>query len=183
MHPTIRRLVPTDHAELRALRLRALAAEPTAFGSTLAREEAFPDAEWVRRLQPGANPHFGGFDNDRLVGLAVGAPDPASPGVTHLGGMWVDPPLRGSGLAAALIAEVVRWAVDQRSTTLRLHLTDGNVAAERLYTRLGFARTGRAEVRERDGLTEVEMEATCPPQPGGERTTYTGSPKRARSMP
>lgn len=160
----IRRLEPDDYARLRALRLRALEGEPTAFGSTLAREAAFPDSEWRHRLRVDGNPHFGGFDDmGALVGLAVGAVEPDEPHVGHVRGMWVDPNARGRGLADALVAHVTSWAAERGCRTMRLHLTDGNARAESLYGRLGFARSGRTEVRDRDGLVEVEMEATCPP--------------------
>jgi hypothetical protein len=45
---------------------------------------------------------------------------------------------------------------------MRLHLTDGNARAGAFYRQIGFARTGRTEVRERDALVEVEMEMECP---------------------
>ena len=73
--------------------------------------------------------------------------------------MWVDSDARGFGLAGALVARVTSWAAEQRCRAVRLHHTDGNARAESLYRRLGFARTGRTEVRDRDGLVEVEMEA------------------------
>ena len=48
----VRQIRPEEGLPLRALRLRALADAPMAFGSTLAREEAFPeDVE-----EPGARP-------------------------------------------------------------------------------------------------------------------------------
>ena len=36
-------------------------------------------------------------------------------------------------------------------------VAEGNVAAERLYERLGFSRAGHVHIRERDGVAEIEM--------------------------
>src|SRR5262249_56071893 len=51
----IRRIRPDEGPNLRALRLRALADAPMAFGSTLAREQAFADAVWRERAERGAS--------------------------------------------------------------------------------------------------------------------------------
>jgi hypothetical protein len=52
--PTVRRLRADEHALLRDLRLRALSDAPMAFGSTLAREEAFTPDVWQTRAAAGA---------------------------------------------------------------------------------------------------------------------------------
>ena len=161
MGHSTRRLQTDDHAALRALRLRALAGEPSAFGSTLDREEAFTAEIWKERLHPDAHPSFGGFDDSGgLVGLAVGIPDLADASVAHLVGMWVDPVARRGGLAAELAELVIGWAAGRDCRFVRLRVTDGNIRAEALYARLGFVRTGHVTVRERDGLAEIEMELT-----------------------
>ncbi len=161
MGHSTRRLRTDDHAALRALRLRALAGEPSAFGSTLDREAAFTEATWKDRLRPDAHPSFGGFDEaGALVGLAVGLPDAVDASLAHLVGMWVDPMARGGGLAAELVGLVIDWASACGCRVVRLHVTDGNARAEALYARLGFVRTGHVTVRERDGLDEIEMELT-----------------------
>lgn len=49
MIPQIRRVRPDEWREVRSLRLRALREVPTAYGSTLAEEQAFSDAMWRER--------------------------------------------------------------------------------------------------------------------------------------
>jgi GNAT superfamily N-acetyltransferase len=163
---SVRRLRPEDHLLLRTLRLRCLREEPTAFGSTYEREVSFDDDVWTHRLRPGGNPHWvfeaphgspAGSPAGSPMGIVAGARDEAEPHVADVLGMWVDPAARGSGVADALIAQVIAWAEDERLTMLRLHATEGNVRAEGAYRRHGFARTGRTFLRERDGLTEFEM--------------------------
>jgi ribosomal protein S18 acetylase RimI-like enzyme len=159
----IRRLEFGDHLDLRALRLRALATEPEAFGSTFARELAFDESIWRERLGPNGHPHFGAFrDGTDLVGLAVGMVDADESGLASLVGMWIDPPDRGVGLSEQLIGEVLQWSFEQGVAAVRLYVTEGNMRAETVYQRLGFSRTGHEEIRERDGATEIEMRIRSP---------------------
>ena len=50
----IRRIRADEGLALRALRLAALADSPMAYGSTFAREHAYPDALWHERAAAGA---------------------------------------------------------------------------------------------------------------------------------
>ena len=49
----VRRVRPDEGLRLRALRLRALADAPWAFGSTFAREQAFAESVWHERTAQG----------------------------------------------------------------------------------------------------------------------------------
>jgi len=75
----IRQTRPHEGLRLRALRLHALADAPTAFGSTLAREEAFPEHVWHERAANGAaggdNVTFIAEQDERWVGMAIGLAD------------------------------------------------------------------------------------------------------------
>jgi GNAT superfamily N-acetyltransferase len=150
------RQIGLDERELvRRVRLRALRDAPDAFASTYEREVAFPPSAWDRRLAARANAHFVlELAEVGLAGLVSVVRDDTDPTVAYLVGMWVD----GTGAADALVAEALGWAERQRITTLRLHVTDGNVSAERLYLRHGFARTAQSSDRARDGATEFEMQ-------------------------
>jgi hypothetical protein len=55
MNLEVRRIRPDEGLNLRAIRLRALRDAPMAFGSTLAREEAFPESVWHDRAAGGAS--------------------------------------------------------------------------------------------------------------------------------
>jgi len=162
----VRRLRPEDYELIRAIRLRSLRLEPTAFGSTLEREAAFSDDDWRGRLAPDASPHFVTTDDSGVpTGMVVGALDPENRNLAHLFAMWVDPHARSSGTADALVAEVVRWAAAQGCTGLQLRVTEGNDRAERMYRRNGFERTGQWWLRERDGHIEHEMVNRLRPDP------------------
>ncbi len=159
----IRRLTLEDSDLLRTLRLRALSEAPSAFGSTYEREEAFTDEEWRRRLRADGHPHVVSERPDgTAVGLAALVQDWTDATVGHLMAMWVAPEARGSGAADLLIDRVVESAIDAGLATVRLHVTEGNARAERVYERNGFSRTGNTVVRDRDGVVEVEMERSLP---------------------
>ena len=78
--PTVRRFAANEWRAYRALRLHALRDAPDAFGSTLAREEAFPDDEWVQRLERGAGSPMDlpliAEDDSQPIGLAWVRIDP-----------------------------------------------------------------------------------------------------------
>jgi len=80
--PHIRTLAQHEWAMYKDMRLRALAASPDAFGSTLAREQYRSDAEWAGRLAAGANswdlPLVAEVDGE-LIGLAWGRIEKSTP--------------------------------------------------------------------------------------------------------
>lgn len=156
----MRHLGPDDRAVLRSVRLRALADAPSAFGSTVAREEAFTDADWDARLAtPGAATFVAVDAGGTPVGMITGVPADAAAGGVDLVGLWVDPSARRSGVGDALVACVLAWAAESDLVVVHLCVTEGNEAAERLYRRRGFRRSGRVEVRDRDGCVEIAMES------------------------
>jgi len=82
---------------------------------------------------------FGAFDSDRVwyktdVGGAYG-------GVCQVQGVWLDPALRGHGMAESLMAAVLRL-VSQRWPVVSLYVNDYNVRARRVYDRLGLEVVG-----------------------------------------
>lgn len=160
----VRRLTPDDLQLLRDLRLDALREAPTAFGSTYAREATFSDEEWHRRL---TNPNAAQLvceDDLGPAGLVAVIADLEEAGVAQLVGMWVKPEVRGTGAAGSLVRAAIEAATALAGTKLiRLHVLEENLPARRLYERHGFVATGRAFIRDRDGATEVELEAELRP--------------------
>lgn len=140
----IRRLTPADWRVWRAARLASLADAPYAFGSTLAREEAFAEADWRRRLVPDAGMCAVAVLGDRTVGT-IGAFTPPDADTPLLVGMWVHPDARGHGAGDALVGEVLTWARERGDQRVELRVADGNDAARRLFLRNGFVATGRRE--------------------------------------
>jgi GNAT superfamily N-acetyltransferase len=88
--------------------------------------------------------------------VSVGPSDAG--GVASITAMWVDPGFRRHGVATALVARALEWARGARFVSVLLWVAEGNVAAEQLYVRHGFARTGSVElIRPGDDRVEYEM--------------------------
>jgi GNAT superfamily N-acetyltransferase len=147
MNLEVRRIRSEEGLNLRAIRLRALSDAPMAFGSTLAREEAFPESVWHDRAAGGASgterATFVAQEGAQWVGLATGlAYDPDNEGhAPMLVGMFVDPVKRRSGVGAALVEAVVAWALASRAANLYLWVTSTNAPAIALYDKCGLRRT------------------------------------------
>jgi ribosomal protein S18 acetylase RimI-like enzyme len=144
----VRRLAAVDWPLYRYLRMRALAEAPDAFSSTLA--EALPrgDADWQLRLaaaDPSLDLPLVAYVDRVAAGLVWGRIDAAEPAVAHVFQMWVDPGCRGGGVGGLLLAAVRDWAAGGGARELRLGVTRGNGAAERLYRSAGFVATGASE--------------------------------------
>lgn len=140
---------------MRELRLRALADAPDAFGSTLDRERAHGETEWIGWIEGwdgSRNALFVAEDGGRWVGMAVGsrAGDEAD---AHLYGMWVEPSRRSNGIGASLVEQVLGWARTWDARSVILAVTESNAAAGAFYEHLGFVDTGEREpLRQGSGL-------------------------------
>ncbi|MCC6236112.1 MAG: GNAT family N-acetyltransferase [Dehalococcoidia bacterium] len=163
-HIEVRTYGPEDWQAYRSIRLAALDDAPHAFSSTLAREQAFAEADWRRRLE-GGNLTLVAHVEGAPVGLAgglhpgvYGGSTEAARAAAHLVQMWVHPSMRGRGVGDALVRGVVDWARDLNFPALRLWVIADNAPARGLYARLGFTDTGaRSTLRDDDPRLEVEM--------------------------
>jgi GNAT superfamily N-acetyltransferase len=160
--PSVRRIRSDEGVRLRALRLRALTDAPLAFGSTLAREEAFPPEVWDERATRGAAGEDQvtcvAEDGDRWTGMAVdfvGGPDPSR---LALVGLFVEPAARGRGVGGTLVEAVVEWARGRGAAGLSLWVVSTNRPAIALYERCAFRPTGqRQPLDHTPTLTELQM--------------------------
>ena len=136
----IRSAAAADWAVVKEVRLRALADAPSAFGSTYAREAAFDDAEWQRRVEPGN--WLLAWADGRPVGVAATLLEIGSPTEFHLVGMWVQAEFRGTGVATQLVEAVCDASRSAGGRAVTLWVADPNHRARRFYERLGFRPTG-----------------------------------------
>jgi len=158
----VRRLEPDDWFTMREVRLAALADSPDAFGSTTARETAFPEAEWRRRIR--GSPPFVAWEGDEPVGLAgVKQNRATNADEWELVGMWVRPDARGGGVADKLVSAVVDAVKAEQADCLTLWVADGNARARGFYTRFGFEPTGARQVFKRDDGSQFDEEQLALP--------------------
>jgi len=142
----IRRIDPTDWAELRAVRLAARADSPSAFGATWAEEAERSDTEWSARAQSAST----GTDRitvlarseGHVVGLAGGYRDGTQRTQVHLVSMWTAPEVRRAGAGRLLVRAVIDWAAETEASSVGLWVTRGNTPARLLYESMGFRETG-----------------------------------------
>lgn len=136
----IRRLGAHEGPRLRAIRLRALAEAPDAFGSTHDEAEARPPDSWDAQLRE--IPTFVAVVDGEDVGIVRGARDDSHADAAWLISMWVAPEVRGQGVGEALIDAVVGWARASGAGRLLLDVGDHNRPAIALYARMGFQPNG-----------------------------------------
>jgi RimJ/RimL family protein N-acetyltransferase len=155
-------VVADDAARLRALRLRALAEDPEAFGATVARDAARPGEwwrAWAADSEAGSEQRtFILADGCAWLGLAlVRAGDD---GLGELLSMWLAPRARGSGAMAQLVDACAGWARERGLRAVRLAVFAGNPRARAAYERCGFTEVDRADIVTDDGreLVELRME-------------------------
>lgn len=137
-------ITPANTHLFRQIRLRALQDSPTAFCSTYARESAFDEAEWARRIQRWSGEQGIGFlamDGDKPCGMVGALVEPCHQ--AQLVSMWTAPEYRRQGIGHLLVGAVRSWAVAQGLQLLRLMVTSTNEPAMRFYNSLHFARTAR----------------------------------------
>jgi ribosomal protein S18 acetylase RimI-like enzyme len=142
----VRRLGASEWPLLRAVRLRALADAPDAFGSTFDAEAGRSDEWWAASASNLAwFVATAGAGGDDQVGLVAGLPPGEEPDSRSVISMWVAATHRGRGVAVALLDAVERWARADGATALCLRVSDRNARAQRFYARQGFAPTGERE--------------------------------------
>jgi ribosomal protein S18 acetylase RimI-like enzyme len=152
---------PENLHTFKSIRLRALRSDPTAFGSTYAKESQLTDEEWLKRSHRWSSEGSIGylaFNGKNACGLVACYPDEQDPGRARVISMWVDPGYRRAGVGASLIGGLKAWASTRQFRELILTVTSVNTGAVRFYERLGFHKTGKTEPYPNDpAIIEYEM--------------------------
>ncbi|WP_104166879.1 GNAT family N-acetyltransferase [Cryobacterium sp. N22] len=136
----LRAVSADDWRAWRSVWLAALTDSPGAFGSRLRDWADAPDGRWRDRLSIAGAIDLLAVDADgnAPVGMATGTPPQEREGRAELISMWVDPAVRGRGVATALITAIASWAESTGAASLALSVMPDNVAARRTYETNGF---------------------------------------------
>ena len=148
---TIITLPPDRWRDAKRLRLEALLATPTAFASSYEDELAYPDEVWIARLRSSyeraGNLTFYAEADGALVGMA-GAGWSGKAKLRHVAevySVYVSADMRGCGLASALMRRLLdELRALRQIEKVSLGVTSDNMAAVRLYEKLGFEIVGTA---------------------------------------
>lgn len=152
-----------DWPLVRDVRLRGLAADPSAFGSSVRREAALTEREWRDRIRTAAwFLAMPAGPDDPPAGVALVRPlEPGAEAGFEINAMWVAPELRGQRIGEALLDAALAAVGASGGRTVRLRVTNGNDGALALYSRRGFLPTGRTEPLQSDPrLTVAEYVLT-----------------------
>ncbi len=159
-HPALHlhQVTADDWESHRDVRLEMLRDAPDAFWFTYADEAVYDEADWRERIE-------GAWlvqarDADGVLGSAgLGSHWELERATTAtLFGLYVAPRARGRGVGEALVRAVLDEARRLGKSEVVLEVASSNVAAEALYARCGFVRTGAVHDHpRRPDLREVEM--------------------------
>jgi|SRR3954451_747029 GNAT superfamily N-acetyltransferase len=134
---TIIRAEPSDWEAYRAIRLRSLREEPTAYESQYETEVLYEPGLWRQRLTAGGT--FLAFDDDHgLVGTATGLW--SDDGDTLVVGMYVAPEARGHKCAHQFLDAIADQGIDRKDERLVLEVNQSNLSASALTARMDLSR-------------------------------------------
>ena len=109
------------------------------------------------------------IEDGRIVGNASLMRNRARSDTWVIGNVGTHPDFRGRGIATALVDTCMRYVAGRGAARAALQVAEGNAAALRVYSRLGFAVTGRVTHYARPSLREMPlaspMAATSAGQP------------------
>lgn len=151
----IRRLPSAQWTVLRDIRLRALIQAPEAFVDAAEDVSHWPDTVWIDWLQSAAV--FVAWVDGSALGIVSEAP---RSGRTEYGlaAMWVDPRVRGKGLADDLVSAFVGFVRDRGGERISLWVASRNAPASRLYGRHGFTPTGTTRQTPLGTIAEMTLD-------------------------
>jgi ribosomal protein S18 acetylase RimI-like enzyme len=135
----IEKLGVHEHERLKALRLRALAEAPAAFGTKLSDAVVWSTAQWRKQLEQ-MNTYVAAAPTADVGIVRCVLHDQAH--TAALVSLWVAPESRGVGVAGQLVCAVLELARHHRIGRVVLDVVETNAAAIALYRKLGFVPNG-----------------------------------------
>jgi len=135
---SLRRLLPEEWPLLKAIRLEALATDPSVFGNSLTVESLFPDRQWLQRLEATQNAIWGLFFKSKLAGITGIFTNMEDPSEARLTTSFIRAEHRGKGLASLYYDARIAWAKERGLQRLVVTHRAGNEASRAANQRAGF---------------------------------------------
>ena len=160
----VRQIRSGEWERLRDIRLEALADSPSAFATTLAEAEAYPDSLWQERAVAGAEGHDQitvlAVSGETAIGMTVALGRPHRVlDVVPIVSVFVSPSHRRQGIAVRLLNLAEDWARDQGGTRTSLWVEELNDAARGFYRSIGYVATrDRQAMPSEPAMCEIRLE-------------------------
>lgn len=151
---TIRPLGPEDVAAYKAIRLEALQTEPGVFCSSYAREAAFDDETWVKRLTNPNAAHFGLYADAELIGITGIIKDTQKEGDAHMVQSYIRKEHRGKQLSRMFYEARLNWAKANNVQRVIVGHRLSNTTSKAANQRYGFVYTDQEMQDWPDGSRE-----------------------------
>jgi ribosomal protein S18 acetylase RimI-like enzyme len=156
----------SDWKDFKEIRLAALKEEPQAFGSSYAKEAAYPNSRWQERLRDDESKKgiylFAKLEG-KVIGMVMGGrtDEDKNAHLAHIWGTYVDSTTRRNGVGKELMQRVIEeLSKDVDVQRIRVIVNAEQKPAVKLYESLGFKEIKTMIMKMGDGLEhqEIEME-------------------------
>jgi len=137
-------LTDSDWERLRTLRLASLADSPDAFGGSYEVEAELPREAWLERMST-LRFFTALIDNQDMAVMSIEQFDGDFGANIWLGGCWVDPSVRGTGVMKAMMGFIDSVAEERAWQCQGLGVWHDNYSAIAAYERLGFVVRGEMQ--------------------------------------
>lgn len=141
---TVTELLTDDWQRLRSLRLQSLADSPQAYGASYEVEAELSQEAWLERMSRVRFFAASVNGNDCAI-MSIEELDGDFGANIWLGGCWVNPEVRGTGVMKAMIDFIDSVAIDRGWQCQGLGVWHDNHSAISAYERLGFEAKGELQ--------------------------------------
>jgi len=152
----IRRIRIGEFDLFKQIRLRALKEAPYAFSSTYESALQRSEESWREQADNSAQGSdratFITFSDDAPVGIAALYRVENQTSVGAMLQVWVAPEHRGTGVARDLIDAIFEWAGENNFRMILSRIRDGNIRAQKFYTKYGFSNSDEFSSSDFDGV-------------------------------
>lgn len=154
---SLHRLLPSEWAEYKSIRLEALQSNPEMFGSSYLKEVTYSQNDWIALLENDKRAIFVLYNIDSIIGLTGVAIDRDDATSAVLFSSFIRPEHRGKGMARLFYQARIDWAREKKCSSITVSHRAGNEISKAANQRFGFKYTYTKEVTWPDGVSADEV--------------------------